>query len=265
MGRSTLGRMTKVAVGLTAGLYLAAAPAWADVTITSTQTGKMAGGDGIENVQRIKGGKMRTDLTKGTDKTTIIIDAEGGKMIMIDHKKKEATSIDVAAVGEAIQKVGDADVQATLTPTSETKQVAGYACTVYQSDVKVNFSPGEGMAMKILMTGPVCVSKTAPGMKEYAQFYTTAVDKGFIFGDPRVAKAQPGMAKGFAKLYKAWADAGVPLSNETTLKFDGAGMLTGMMNKMMGGATIQTVSKIDTAAIDDAEFQVPAGYKVKTP
>lgn len=268
MGHSTRGRITKLAVGLTTGLFLAVSPVRADVTITSTQTGKMAGGDGIEVVQRVKGGKMRSDMTRNGDKTSIIFDVDAGKMITVDHKKKEAIELPVSQVTESVEKVGDADVESTLTPTSETKQVAGYACTVYQSDVKVKFSPGGGeggMQMRVLLNGPVCLSKTAPGMKDMAQFYTNAVEKGWIFTDPRAAKAQPGPAKAFQKMYKAWADAGVPLSSETTMKFDGAGMLTGMMNKMLGGPMTQTVTKIDTAAIDDAEFAVPAGYKIKKP
>ncbi len=49
------------------------------------------------------------------------------------------------------------------------------------------------------------------------------------------------------------------------MKFDGGGMMTGMMNKMMGGPTTTELTKVDTGTIADTEFVVPADYKVKKP
>jgi hypothetical protein len=250
--------------GLLAGVLLAA-PARADVTVTSTitGTGRMTAGSGSTTI-RLKGGKMRNDMTNAKgEMTTIIMDLDAGKMISIDHKKKEAIVMDGAMASEVTSKVKDTDVVVKLTPTSVTKQVAGQTCTVHDSEVKINFSPAEGMTIGINMTGPVCLSKTAPGQADYAKFYTAAVEKGFFFGDPQAAKGNPGIAKGFQKLYKAFADAGMPLSQTTTIKFEG-GMMAGMMNKMAGGDTTSEVTNIDTSSIPDDQFAPPAGYKVKT-
>jgi hypothetical protein len=252
-------------LGVMAGVLLVSAPAFADVAVTSKSTGKMSGGDGVVQVVKVKGGKMRTDMTRGNDTTSVILDVDGGKMISLDHKKKEAIVLDTATLTETMSKVPDANVKASLTPTSEKKQVAGYDCTVHDSNVQVGFSPGEGMNLTVVMTGPVCLSPSAPGKAEYAEFYMTAVKKGFFFGDPRAAKAQPGMAKAMAELHRKWAEAGVPLSSNITVKFDGGGFMTGMMNKMAGGATTNEVTKIDTASIADSEFTPPADYKVKKP
>jgi hypothetical protein len=252
-------------LGVMAGVLLLSAPASADVTLTSTVTGKMMGGDGSTQVVKIKGGKMRMDQTRGNDTTSVILDVDGGKMISLDHKKKEAIVLDSAALAETMAKVDKSDVKASLTPTSEKKQVAGYECTVHDSNVQMAFSPAEGMNLQIIMTGPVCLSQSAPGKNEYATFYSTAAQKGFFFTDPRAAKASPGPAKAIAELQRKWADAGVPLSSNITLKFDGGGFMTGMMNKMIGGAMTTEATKVDTAAIADTEFAAPAGYKVKTP
>lgn len=253
--------------GLMAGVLLLSATAWADVTLTSKMTGKMAGGDGTVQVVKIKGGKMRTDTTRGNgDMTSTIFDVEAGKMIVLDHKKKEAVVLDTAAIVETMGKTGNSiDVKADLKPTSEKKQVAGYDCTVYDTNVAVTMSPGEGMNMQMVMTGPACLSSNAPGKAEYEQFYAAAVGKGFFFTDPRAAKAQPGMAKAIAEMSKKWAEAGVPLSSTTTVKFDGGGIVTGMMNKMMGGPSTTELTKVETGTIADTEFATPAGYKVKTP
>jgi hypothetical protein len=252
--------------GLLAGVMLVSAPAWADITLTSKMTGKMAGGDGTIQVVKIKGSKMRTDMTRGSDMTSTIFDVDAGKMIVLDHKKKEAVVLDTTAIVETMGKTGNSiDVKTDLKPTSEKKQVAGFDCTVYDTNVTVAMSPGEGMNMTLAMTGPACLSANAPGKAEYEQFYAAAVAKGFFFTDPRAAKAQPGMAKAIAEASKKWAEAGVPLSSTTSMKFEGGGMMTGMMNKMMGGPTTTELTKVETGAIADTEFATPAGYKVKTP
>jgi hypothetical protein len=246
--------------GVLASVMLVSAPAWADITLTSKMTGKMAGGDGTTQVVKIKGSKMRSDMT------STIFDVDAGKMIVLDHKKKEAIVLDSAAIVETMGKTGTSiDVKTDLKPTSEKKQVAGYDCTVYDTNVTVTMSPGEGMNMQLAVTGPACLSANAPGKAEYEQFYAAALAKGFFFTDPRAAKAQPGMAKAMAEASRKWAEAGVPLSSTTTMKFEGAGFMSGMMNKMMGGSTTTELTKVDTASIADTEFATPAGYKVKTP
>jgi hypothetical protein len=252
--------------GVLASVMLVSAPAWADITLTSKMTGKMAGGDGTTQVVKVKGSKMRTDSTRGSDMTSTIFDVDGGKMIVLDHKKKEAIVLDTAAIVETMGKSGGSlDVKTDLKPTSEKKQVAGYDCTVYDTNVTVTMSPGEGMNIQMNMSGPACLSANAPGKAEYEEFYKAAVAKGFFFTDPRAAKAQPGMAKAIAEANKKWAEAGVPLSSTQTMKFEGGGMMTGMMNKMMGGPTTTELTKVDPGTIADTEFVVPADYKVKKP
>jgi hypothetical protein len=251
--------------GLFSVLMLSAtvAPTWADVTLTQTTTAKIASG---ETISRIKGHKMRTDQTlkNGTQMTTIM-DLDSGKMITLDHKKREATVLDMSVVGESLKKISDGDVKATLTPTTEKKDVAGYSCTIYTSAISVPMKLGEGMDMTMNMSGPVCLSKTAPGAEDFKQFYLAAAEKGFFFGDPRQAKAAPGQAKGMLTMYKQFAEAGVALSMDTAIKIDGAGgMMQAMMSKIAGDTIHIEVTKIETGSIADDQFTPPADYKVKT-
>ena len=48
-----------------------------------------------------------------------------------------------------------------------------------------------GMKMTVNLVGPMWIVKGAPGTAEYLAFYKSAVEKGWIFSDPRAAKAQP--------------------------------------------------------------------------
>ena len=49
----------------------------------------------------------------------------------------------------------------------------------------------DGMKMTINLIGPIWIVKGAPGTAEYINFYKGAVEKGWIFSDPRGAKARP--------------------------------------------------------------------------
>ncbi len=69
----------RLTFGVMAGVLLLSAPAWADITLTSKMTGKMAGGDGTIQVVKIKGSKMRTDMTRGNDMTSTIFDVDAAR------------------------------------------------------------------------------------------------------------------------------------------------------------------------------------------
>src|SRR5690242_19720855 len=64
---------------------LVAAPAAADVTVTSTTSGKIPMGGDLAGTQvtRIKGNKMRMDMTQGDRQTAIILDVDGQRMISL--------------------------------------------------------------------------------------------------------------------------------------------------------------------------------------
>jgi hypothetical protein len=241
-----------------------AMPAVADVTVNQKTTGKGAIGAAAsgDSVQYLKGSKMRIDQTRGDDETSMIIDADAQRMVSLNHKKKEAEIYDMARMAADMQKIQSSDIKASVTPTSQTRQIAGQTCTVHNIEIEIPMAMGNN-AMSMVMSGPACLVKNAPGAKDYEAFYKTAVEKGLFFTDPRQAKAQPGQAKGMARLYQEMASRGMPYAQEFTMKFQGNDMMAGMMNKM-GGATMTTeVSSVTTGPVADALFEIPAGYKQK--
>lgn len=255
----------RVTSALVSALCLSAiaAPAWADVTLTQTTTAKMASG---ETISRIKGHKMRTDMTlKNGNVMSTIIDLDTGKMISLDHKKKEASIFDMSQIGENLKKVTDSDMKVSLTPTAEKKDVAGQSCTVYTSNISVPMKMSEDMPLTMNMSGPVCLSKTAPGHDDFKAFYLAVAEKGLFFTNPQQAKASPGQAKGMTALYKQMAEAGIAMSTDITIKIDGGGgMMQAMMSKMIGDTIHVETTKIEQGAIADDQFTPPADYKVKT-
>jgi hypothetical protein len=117
--------------------------------------------------------------------------------------------------------------------------------------------------MTVKLTGPMWVVKDAPGTKDYMAFYKGAVEKGWIFSDPRAAKGSPGQAKAMAQMYKELAETGgVPYETEMQIKLEGEGPMAAMMAKMGGMSTTSTVQSVETGALADDLFAPPAGYKL---
>jgi hypothetical protein len=259
-GRSASSRAV-IALALWA---IVAAPAAADVTVSQKTTGKgpMGAAASGDSIQYVKGSKMRIDQARGEDETSVIIDADAQRMVSLNHKKKEADIFDMTRMAADMQKIQSADIKANVTPTTQTRQIAGQTCTVHNIEIEIPMAMGNN-SMTMVMSGPACLVKNAPGAKDYEVFYKTAIEKGLFFGDPRQAKAQPGQAKGMARLYHEMASRGLPYAQEFTMKFQGNDMMAGMMNKM-GGTTMSTeVTSVATDPVADSLFEIPAGYKQK--
>jgi len=246
---------------------LIAAPAAADVTITATTTGKapMAGDMGGSRTTRIKGNRMRMDMTRGDKQTALIFDFDGQRMIFIDENKHEATITSQARLQEALGKTSTGEIKASVMPTAETKTIAGFSCKVHNVSVEVPFSlGGPEMQMSMVMAGPACLSKDAPGYADYQRLFTNIADKGWILGDPRAAQGPAAaMAKGIANFQRAMAAAGMSLEQNMHMEMKGEGPMAGMMGRMFKIDEGHVVTKIDTGDVDAALFDVPAGYKVK--
>jgi opacity protein-like surface antigen len=246
----------------------ASAPAFADVTIKSTVTGKGMGMSGtMATTTYIKGNKMRSDTVAGETTRTTIFDVDTQKMITFDSKKKEADVYDMQRMAEDMAKnVTVSDMKATVTPNGKTRDVAGRSATGYDMEITLPATMGGpgGMKMTVHLTGPIWVVKGAPGTQEYLAFYKNAVEKGWFFTDPRSAKAQPGQAKAMAEVYRQLAATdGIAYEQEMNIKMSGEGPMAGMLARMGNISTTQTITSVDTAALAADLFAPPAGYKLK--
>lgn len=245
-----------------------ATPAFADVTVTSQVAGKgaakMAAG---QTVTYIKGLKMRADSTAGGSNTSVILDVENQKMITLDHAKKQAQVHNMAELRQNLDKAMKGGVPAaTVTPNGRTAEVAGQTCTGYDILMTMPMAVGPDPSMKMSMSGPVCIARGAPGTDDFTRFYLAAAERGFIFSDPRAAKAAPQQSRGMAELYRRMAEiGGIPYRMEMSMKVEGQGPMADMMNKMMANSSFTTtVQSVTTDAIPADRFDVPAGYAVQS-
>lgn len=254
---------------LVALVALVAAPAYADVTVKSTGAGKGMGmgmQQAMEMTTFIKGNKMRTDTVIGDTTRTMIFDVDAQRLYSFDSKKKEADAWDMQAFGANIQtSVDTSKMTASIKPNGQTKQIAGKPASGFDLEMNVPATMGGkgGMPITVILSGPIWIVKGAPGTAEYLNFYKGAVEKGWIFSDPRSAKGNPGQAKAMAEMYRQLAaTGGIPYEQEMNIKMGGDGPMAGMLAKM-GMSMTTTVTAVDTGALAADLFALPAGYKVK--
>ncbi len=243
------------------------APAYADITIKSTVTGKGMGmGGTMPQVTYIKGNKMRSDTVSGDTTRSVIFDLDTQKMISFDSKKKEADVFDMQKMAADIsQNVQTSEMKASVKPNGKTKTVSGQNAAGYDMEVIVPAMMGgkSGMKMTVTLSGPIWIVK-APGASEYLNFYKNAVEKGWFFTDPRAAKAQPGQAKAMAEMYRQLAETGgIAYEQEMNIKMGGDGPMAAMMAKMGNISMTTTVTSVETGTVAADLFAPPAGYKLK--
>src|SRR6186713_199494 len=237
---------------LCAALAAAASSAQADVTVTTQTTGKAAFINvGGESANQIKGTRQRSDYSHNGKTQTTIIDIDGRRFVSLDVKKKFAQVTPLDSIADELQKVGVGTLDATLKKTSQTKQIAGFPCTVHDINLSLPFSPtgqsGQGMDLNMVMSGTVCLSTAAPGLADYQAFYKAAADSGFIFSNPAVAKSPTGaaQAKAYATLTRKMAEAGMALESHVTITATGENPMAQMMAKLAASDITTTVTKIE--------------------
>jgi hypothetical protein len=239
----------------------------ADVTLKQTTGGKGLGMSGTSaGTTYIKGAKMRTDAVVGDKTQSMIFDIDAQKMYIFDSKKKEADVWDMAAFSSEISKSVDvSSAKASLKPNGQTKQVGGQMATGYDMEVSMQsaMAGSKDLNMTVTLQGPVWIVKNAPGSADYNRFFKTAVEKGWIFSDPRAAKGQPGQAKAMAEMYKQLSDTGgIAYETDVQIKMGGSGPMAALFSKMGNMSMTTVVDAVETGTVSDDLFAPPAGYKL---
>jgi hypothetical protein len=255
-----------VVIGACLALGLAL-PAHADVTLKQTTGGKGLGMSGTGSaVTYIKGHKMRSDAVIGDKTHTMIFDVDAQKLYIFDSKKKEADVWDMAAFASELSKAVDVSgAKASLKANGQTKPIGGHTATGYDLEVSMQsaFAGSKDMDMTAVLSGPVWIVKNAPGSADFAGFYKAAVEKGWIFSDPRGAKAQPGQAKAMAEMHRQIANiGGIPYATDVQIKMSGSGPMAAILAKMGNVTMTTTTDSVDVATLAEDLFAPPAGYKM---
>jgi hypothetical protein len=267
MKRACLSLLLSIAVAL---------PASADVTIKMTTSGKGMGmAAATTGTTYIKGNRMRSDLQMGNRTQSTIFDLDAQKMYIFESGKKEADVWDMAEFGKQVGMNVDAEnMKTSIKPNGQKKPFGTLTGDGYDMEVSVPATMGNSkdMTMTVTLSGPVWIVKDAPGAAEYTAFYKAAAEKGWIFGDPRAAKGQPGQAKAMAEMYRQFAEiGGIAYESDIQIKMGmsgasggPAGLMGGMLAKMGNISTQTRVEDVQTGTLADDLFAPPAGYKLNS-
>ena len=241
---------------------------FADVTVKSTVAAKAwAWAATMTATTYIKGNKMRTDTVMGDTTRTMIFDVDAQKMYFFDSKKKEADVWDMQASAPACQSSVDiSGMKASIKPNGQTKQFGGKSANGY--DMEMSRAGDDGRQGRHeddrQPDRPGVDREGRAGHRGLPDFYKGAVEKGWIFSDPRAAKGKPGQAKAMAEMYRQLAaTGGIPYEQEMNIKMSGEGPMAGMIAKMGNISMTQTVQSVETGALAADLFAPPAGYKLK--
>jgi len=263
-------KMKNICVAIFLSFTLAVTAA-ADVTVKQTTSGKGLGMSGSAPATTyIKGNKMRTEVQLGGKTHISIYDLDAQKMYIFDSKKKEAEVWDMADFAQQLAKTVDvSSMKASLTPNGQTKQIGGATATGYdiavsgQSALPGLKSKDQSTMMTVTLQGPVWIVKGAPGSADYNHFYETAAEKGWILGDPRAAKGQPGQAKAMTEMYKQISDiGGIAYETDVQAKMNGEGPMGAILSRMGNISISSTVTTVQTEALGDDLFAPPPDYKL---
>ena len=145
--------------------------------------------------------------------------------------------------------LGKNEVTQSITPTTQSRQIAGSTCTVY--NVRSSVRMAERMMemaepIAIMMEGSMCLVKDAPGQADFARLSRAMAERAVV-ADPRSA------------IQRQIAELGVPYATELTFSL-GANVPGAAMHKIATHTT--EVNSVSTAPIPDSLFEIPAGYTV---
>ena len=225
-----------------------AAPVSADVTVRSRTVQEDDGRRITEVTEYRKGLKIRTDSsTPGLTSASIILDVATGRTVMLWHDSKTATEHDFYQTRVPAARGSVSATPPSITPTSETREIAGSTCTVYR--VRATF-PMSGIEISepatILMEGSTCVVKDGPGQADFLRIQRALAERA------RDDNPMLSMTLEMAAL-------GVPFASEMTMSV-GGNAPNAERRKMVSHTT--EVTSISTDSIPDSIFEIPAGYTV---
>ena len=260
-----------------AALALCAAPAGADVRVTSTTTiegavAGMMGGMVPSMTTHIRGSKARTDIVMGTQKISTIMDVEAKEVILLNAAEMTARVVSAAAMPAMPEGFQMPKIDASLKATGQSKMIGDAQCqehalsmTMSMADMagSANVPPDAATMMKdlrILVNGSMWIAKSGPGVAEYAAFQTLSAKNSMS----ALMRALPGGGSGgLDRFMESFSNAGgLPYLTEMKMTIEGGGDMAAMIKQLGDMKLTSRVTEVSTAPLSDDLFKVPADYKI---
>jgi hypothetical protein len=243
-------------------VLLVGVPISADVLIVEKTVFK-AGDRPVEGVRStfIKDTRMRVELAQNGRTAVTVYDLPAGEMLELDAAKRRAYVRTVTARNAKLEKEYPRErTTVAVIAAGSTRTVAGFSCDDHTFKIRVPMTKSGEIVL--VLTGSACLAAEAPSAVDYMTFAKAATEQNLVLGQASDNYILLAITRGQTELYRALAmTSGVPLIVDLTVGVDGRGMLAGIVRKAASSSRVTTVAKIESAAIDDAKFAVPAAWK----
>ena len=149
----------------------------------------------------IKGNKMRTDIRDGRQDPDDDLRPRRAEDVHRSTRRRRKPTCGTwrRSAARSSPTSTPPSMKASVKPNGQTKEIAGTdarPATTWRSSVPAAHGRQQGHDDDVTLAGPVWIVKDAPGTADYTSFYKAAVEKGWIFSDPRAAKASAGPGQG---------------------------------------------------------------------
>jgi hypothetical protein len=247
-------------------------------TVTTIEGGAaaMAGGVAPRMVTRIKGSKVRTEVSVMGQTISTIADVATRQVTVLHPEQKMAQVMDAAAVSTTTPAgalPAGPKFDTSFTPTGRNQVIDGVACDEYTFAMTMSMAdkaksgqagqaaPANPMLQDMLMkmNGSIWMAKSGPAVAEFVAFQKAALDA-------QMASVLAGSmsSDGMERLLRGLANGnGMPFLTEMTMTFDGAGPAADMMKQMGPMKLTSKISELSTEPIGADLFTVPADYTIK--
>lgn len=245
-------------------LTLTLLPARLSADLLIVEKAVLRSGDRIIEAVRstsIKGARMRIDLAHDGKNTVTLYDLPAGETIALDAAKRRAEVRNIAARNAKLEKEYPRDRSTvSITPKESTQTIAGSTCTDHAFEVRTPVVKSGSIV--VTLDGTACLAAAATGVDDYLAFARQARERNLVLGPGTDNYIILALTRAETELYRALTQTGgMPLMVDYEIAVDGKGMLAGIVRKPLAGSRVTAAAKLDAAAIDDALFAVPAGWK----
>jgi hypothetical protein len=212
----------------------------------------------------IKGARMRIEFAHDGKTAVTLYDLPAGETIVLDAAKRRAEVRNIAARNAKLEKDHPRHRSTvSITPKESTQTVAGSTCTDHAFAVRTPVR--QNGSIVLTLTGAACLAAAATGVDDYLAFARQARERNLVLGPGTDNYILLALTRGETELYRALTQTGgIPLSVDYAIAVEGKGLLAGIVRKPLAGSRMTVAVKLDAAAIDDAMFIVPAGWKKET-
>lgn len=246
---------------LALSLCCLALPASADLVLTGRSSVASLGMPSIgQEKLSMKKDRLRRDLIERGRAYSYLFDLKSREVIILDHAFRTAELHSLAKADAPKLNVQQNDVQLSLAKTGKQHGIRHWKCDEFtlQSDMATLLGTDPAT---FRMTGTVWLAANTPEQREMAALRKAADDANYLLGLPSTAQIPPDQARAIGETIRQLASKGVLCGLDVQTRYEGNGRMVELARKMATRMRV-VYDDFSTATVDNASFDIPAGYQL---